>query len=356
MSYFRYVDDIFGIWTHGLNELEKFYENANSIHPRIKVDLRHSSDRIEFLDVLVCIKDNHIETELFTKTTDKHLYLHSDSSHPEFVKKAIPYGLGVRIKRICSTEGNYLENRSKIKNHLKKRGFKEGSVEKELKKVDGLTRKDLLTYRKERRNTDRVPLVLTFSQNLPDVRKIMRKNMSLLHTSDRMKEVFPVQPILAFRRDNNLQDILVHKKHNNMFFKYPQKCEPCGKKCALCPYIINSENFTDFRGKVYNVKNYINCKSENVVYGIFCLKCNNFIYVGETCELYQRMLLNFSRIRTRYDDPVAKHFYSDSHTVSDFRVQGLEKLNGDETYRKTQENLWKNKLRTFKPYGINSKD
>lgn len=356
IAYFRYVDDIFGLWSNGMEELNKFHEIANSIHPRIKVDLRHSSEKIEFLDVNVCIINNKIETELFTKETDKHLYLHSTSCHPKSVKTAIPYGLGIRAKRICSQNEKYTENRHKIKHHLSKRGYNPHFVDKELRKVDKLNRDDLLKYRQKDQKMDRVPMVLTFSNSLPNVRNVLRKNMSLLHTSDRMKEVFPIQPILAYRRDSNLQDILVHKKHNRMFFQQSMKCEPCNKKCALCPYILNSSTFTNFRGDTFNVKNFINCKSENVVYAIFCLKCDSFVYVGETCDLYQRMLLNFSRYRNEYDDPVAKHFYSDGHTLDDFRVQGLEKLTGDETYRKTQENLWKNKLRTYKPYGINTKE
>ncbi|KAH3804261.1 hypothetical protein DPMN_132545 [Dreissena polymorpha] len=47
---------------------------------------------------------------------------------------------------------------------------------------------------------------------------------------------------------------------------------------------------------------------------------------GETGDtLYQRHLLNLSRIRTRHNDPVAKHFYTNGHSVADFRVMGLEK-------------------------------
>ena len=74
---------------------------------------------------------------------------------------------------------------------------------------------------------------------------------------------------MAFKRDTNLQDILVHKKHNNLFFSKPNRCEPCGKICAVCPYIMASDKFEDHGGKHYNVKNYINCQSTNVVYAVF---------------------------------------------------------------------------------------
>ena len=57
-----------------------------------------------------------------------------------------------------------------------------------------------------------------------------------------------------------------------------------------------------------------------------------------------------SRIRTRHADPVAAHFYTDGHSVADFRRMGLEKLHGSDDYRQTMEQLWKRKLRTYRPY------
>ena len=43
---------------------------------------------------------------------------------------------------------------------------------------------------------------------------------------------------------------------------------------------------------------------------------------GDT--LYQCQLLNLSRIKTKYGDPVAIHFYTDGHTIQDLSVMGLE--------------------------------
>ena len=100
------------------------------------------------------------------------------------------------------------------------------------------------------------------------------------------------------QKGQNLQDILVHKKHNNLFFSKPNRCEPCWKYCAVCPYIMASDKFEDHGGKQYNVKNYINCQSTNVVYVVFCKKGTKYVYVGETGDtLYQRQLLNLSRIK-----------------------------------------------------------
>ena len=93
----------------------------------------------------------------------------------------------------------------------------ERSIDNELKKVDKLDRNNLLQYRTDKSKTDRVPLVLTYSKSVPHVREIIKKQYC---TSRRKcKKVFIKPPILAFRRNKNLKDILVHKKHNSMFFK-----------------------------------------------------------------------------------------------------------------------------------------
>jgi hypothetical protein len=67
------------------------------------------------------------------------------------------------------------------------------------------------------------------------------------------------------------------------------------------------------------------------------------MYVGQTGDtFYQRMLLNFSMIRTRKHDNVAEHFYSENHNVNDFMVIGIETVFGEDTYRKVTH---RNKLR-----------
>ena len=70
------------------------------------------------------MKDGFIQIDLFSKDTDKHLYLHVTSSHPNSVKTAIPYGLRIRAKRICSEDEDYSVRRTEIKTQLRKRIYK----------------------------------------------------------------------------------------------------------------------------------------------------------------------------------------------------------------------------------------
>ena len=98
--YVRYVDDIFGLWSGTEDELKEFHKTANSIDENIKVDLRVSNKEIEFLDVLVKNNNNKLETTIYHKPTDQHIYIHSTSEHPKTTKNAIPYGLGIRANPV----------------------------------------------------------------------------------------------------------------------------------------------------------------------------------------------------------------------------------------------------------------
>jgi hypothetical protein len=46
--YWRYVDDVWGLREHGLEKLQEFHKLANSLHPRLKTELRFSSQQIVF--------------------------------------------------------------------------------------------------------------------------------------------------------------------------------------------------------------------------------------------------------------------------------------------------------------------
>ena len=82
----------------------------------------------------------------------------------------------------------------------------------------------------------------------------------------------------------------------------------------------SSTSFKDNEGNTYNIQGSINCKTVGVIYCI--TECEKNIYVRQTGDkFYQRMLLNFSKIRTqKVEDPVAKHFCQKNHCIKNFKV------------------------------------
>ena len=68
-TWWRYIDDIFMIWTHSVDDLHAFTSYLNSIHPTIKFTSNYSFTSIPFLDVNVFLNNGNITTDLYTKQT-----------------------------------------------------------------------------------------------------------------------------------------------------------------------------------------------------------------------------------------------------------------------------------------------
>ena len=85
MVWFRYIDDIFFIWTHGEQELQRFLEELNKTHPNLKFTHESSKEKISFLDLSVSLCNGNLYTDLHIKATDCHQYLKYTSSHPEHI-------------------------------------------------------------------------------------------------------------------------------------------------------------------------------------------------------------------------------------------------------------------------------
>ena len=53
MVWFRYIDDIFFIWTYGDLGLQRFLQELKKTHPNLKFTHESSKEKISFLDLSV---------------------------------------------------------------------------------------------------------------------------------------------------------------------------------------------------------------------------------------------------------------------------------------------------------------
>ena len=102
LVWWRFIDDVFAIWTHGEERLQMFLRELNNHHTSIKFTSNWSTEEVSFLDARVYIKNGRVETDLYTKPTDKHQYLHTKSCHPRHCKRSIPFSQALRLHSICS--------------------------------------------------------------------------------------------------------------------------------------------------------------------------------------------------------------------------------------------------------------
>ena len=132
-----YRDDCFGLWNGSLEELRVFFTSyLSSIYPSIRFTVRFDCHNIEFLDVLVVKQNGRLETTVYSKETDGHMYLLPFSLHFHSVSDNIPYGVALRLKRISSTEEEFGKKSLEYKNHLLAGGYKRNKVEKQFQKAN----------------------------------------------------------------------------------------------------------------------------------------------------------------------------------------------------------------------------
>ena len=120
--WWRYIDDIFMVWTHGEDKLEDFIHHINSVHITIKFKYEFSKSYISLLAVTVSLDNNNkISTDLFVKSTDTHQYHLHTSCHCSHVKKSISFSIALGIRRMCSTTERFQQRTNELLKFLCKR-------------------------------------------------------------------------------------------------------------------------------------------------------------------------------------------------------------------------------------------
>jgi len=139
LLYFRYIDDIFFIWTGSRQQLKQYESFLNNIIPGITITMTVRNNITEFLDTSIYKHKinssvSQLKTRVFFKPTDTHQLLHGSSCHPRHTAKGILKSQFIRFKRICSTREEYNFACQTLYKVLKNRGYSR-SLYRELKRL-----------------------------------------------------------------------------------------------------------------------------------------------------------------------------------------------------------------------------
>ena len=74
-----------------------------TLDEKLKFTMKIGGNNICFLDRKISIQNNRLETTVYSKPTDSHLYLQTSSCHKKSSKNGIIRGVALHLHRICST-------------------------------------------------------------------------------------------------------------------------------------------------------------------------------------------------------------------------------------------------------------
>ena len=298
--------------------------------------------------------------DLYRKPTDQNQYLLPSSCHPAHIINNIPFSLAYRIVRICSEPDTRDQRLDELRQLLLDRNYKNNIINSAIKRAKLIPRKKAI----EKVSIDieekvrRPVFSVLYDPRLPALPSIVKKHWRTMVASDpHLKEAFPLPPLVAYKRPQNIRDKLVRSKIPTTIPR-PKRVVPGMSKCnncPICPFVkegkrvkATATNFT------VEINRQVNCQSRNILYCITCDKCT-VQYIGESDRTLQNRFSEHKgyAVNQKINKATGEHFSQKGHRVSDMKVTILEKIfSSDPAIRKEREKFFILKMNT-KYKGLN---
>ncbi len=311
--YGRYRDDCLVLWTGTMERLHQFFGFINTLDDKLKFTMEIGGDTLAFLDLLISIVGNQLFTTVYSKPTDSHLYLQSDSCHPKMSIKGIQKGVALLLRRICTKVEEYDAKSKEYSAYLIARGHDPLSVRATFESTRNMSVVD--ARRKVVRDSfNRVVFPTFYNPRGPNVRAIVKKHSHLLIKSPAARKVFPNGVMVVNKREQNLKELLTradpYQIKSDITDLTPRGYKRCRKKCDSCDnFVMETDTIVSFAtGKRFKVRGDFNCDSTHIVYCAICTICQQQ-GVGSTNAWKPRLAIYNSHIKHHQETcGIAKHF------------------------------------------------
>src|SRR5579871_2046611 len=332
-------------------DLTRFIDFVSNFHPSIKFTSVVSSVSVNFLDISVSLGPTGIHTSVFYKPTASHCYLLYSSSHPRTCRDSLPFSQLLRLRRLCQDDDDFHHQAHLMLDFFRHRLYPEDVLQSALQRVCPISRLDALSP-SPKSSSERPIFALSFHPHNLAVPPIIHRHLPILLSDPTTRQVFPDPPLVAFRRDKNLRDLLVRSRlcPNR---GGPLGTIPCQRPCKTCPFVWQTDS-VDFPKSTFQIRRSFSCISRNVIYALFSRRCN-MAYIGETGRILgDRFREHLRDIKNREAKPVPSHFNSPGHRGSkDILVTAIVACHSDDSSRLSLENRLISRLGTLAPAGMN---
>ena len=186
---------------------------------------------------------------------------------------------------------------------------------------------ELQTSKNEEAN--RVPFTLTYHPQNLTIKNVILKNFKILRNDAETKHIFPLPPLVSFKRDKNPGNFLVRSvfKSDNQ----PGTFKSTRTRCKTCPFISNMVKISG-PNRCSKIIDHFTCISVNVICCITCTPCKK-IYIGEAGrrlgDHFREHLRDVEINDTDTLKPVARPFNLPNHSHHNMTISGLFLHHGD---------------------------
>ncbi|XP_073422111.1 uncharacterized protein [Dendrobates tinctorius] len=313
--WYRFIDDVFMVWTGDKDQFEEFVRelNRNSVNLRFTSEIQKTE--IPFLDIKIQ-KDRMggISTSIFRKPTSTNSLLHWQSHHPVPLKRGIPKGQFLRLRRNCSRNDLFQRQAGDMFCRFKNKGYPQHVLDTAYDFARKADRAKLLQKREIKDSTELIRVIGTFDVNHQEVRKVLSKHWDVLRLDPDLKNIIGERPNITFRKGRSIRDMLVHSQYRRPLAggtwldRRPCGFFKCGD-CSFCNYMRPGKSFCSAStGRMFFYRGFSNCKTTGVIYMATCSCPKN--YIGKTRREFRRRVgEHLGDIRHKRETPLAKHMW-----------------------------------------------
>ena len=305
-SRFEIVDNgLFLMWTRRISEIKQF-SILLTFHSGYFFTLIIGKHKLRFLDVQVSFSNKQLATTVYSKPTSSHMYLDYSSCHPLGCKNGIAKGVALRLRRICSSDEEYLIQSEKYKSFLISRGHRIDLVQNEFNAI-GLKSRSDVRQKTAKSSPGKAFFVAHFNPKGVNVSHLLKQFDYYLRNDPLASQIFPMNSIkVVNKRCQNLKELLVRAdpytiatandiQLDNTHCKTGNKCDSCDN------FLTHSTSFTCFAtGRKFTVKKSLSCKTPHIVYLATCKNCGKQ-GVGLAKNFPSRLSTYKTHSREKYD-------------------------------------------------------
>ena len=198
---------------------------------------------LNVLDLTLLLVDGFIQTDIYSKPTDHHIYLLRNSAHPSHCTRAIPFRVATRVRRNCSRIEKFQARSKEYHRCLIDPGYP-SKVKTQFDKAKDTPREYFLSP-KEGEKKVIFPLVVNFNLHLPNISKSINSHSHFIYDSPTLAQIFPKGSIIpSYRRAKNIKELLARPKGSNYSNNDHSAtgCFKCSKNCDLCKNCLRWPN------------------------------------------------------------------------------------------------------------------
>ena len=300
----RYIDDVLSLFRGDLSQAKWFIQTLNSICPgMVEFTFEFSATSVIFLNTRLILNREmkQIDVDYHVKPTNKQLFLHYRSCHPEHVFRSIVYSQALMGKTICSYPDWCERYMQKLRVKFLQQEYPAELIDEQFEKVRQLDRETLIYKKKDKVKLKkkakemRSCLVVTHNPANPPLQVWIRSLLGTLHEDPELKALCPKIPVVT-RQPPSVANIALKSKHwlvppEPGMNQFPPGCHRshAQRSCVCCARM--EEETTVVRstrtGRQYTIKRHYNCQSSWVIYVVTCLACQ-VQYIGQTTQTMVR--------------------------------------------------------------------